>query len=190
MMDGPRGIRFDSSGNFYVADYNNGRINKFNSSGVFQGWIGNIATSPTGGAAGCNGAAAGTATPGWCKGGTSTSGAGDGMLYRPYDVVFDSSGNLYVADFNNHRISKYNSSGVFQGWIGKIATSPTGGEAGCNGAAVGSATPGWCTGGTSASGAGDGMMNGPNGLWLDQSGNLYLTERNNNRVSRYSLQGR
>jgi sugar lactone lactonase YvrE len=190
MMSSPKGLFLDSSGNLYVSDSGNSRINKYNSSGVFQGWIGQIATSPTGGAAGCNGASVGTSTPGWCTGGTSAAGSDDGMLDTPEGVTLDSAKNIYVADSVNHRISKYNSSGVFQGWIGKIATSPTGGATACHGAAVGTVTPGWCKGGTSDSGAADGMMNGPKGVAIDKSGNLYVADTSNHRIMRFSIQGR
>jgi sugar lactone lactonase YvrE len=190
MMSSPKGVYLDSSGNLYVSDSDNSRINKYNSLGTFQGWIGNVATSPSGGAAGCNGASSGVFTPGWCTGGTAASGTDDGMLGTPEGVTLDSNGNLYVADSANHRINKYNSVGAFQGWIGSIATSPTGGATGCNGAAVGTVTPGWCKGGTSASGTADGMMNGPTGVALDKSGNLYVADNQNHRILRYSLQGR
>ena len=31
-------------------------------------------------------------------------GSDNGQFYNPYDVAFDSTGNVYVADFNNHCI--------------------------------------------------------------------------------------
>lgn len=188
MMWNPSGFALDSSGNIFVADSTNHRIDKFNASGVFVGWIGKIATSPTGGDPGCSGKAAGNFTPGWCKGGTGGSGTGDGMLSSPSRITIDSSGNLYVADTGNNRISMYNSAGAFQGWIGRIATSPTGGAAGCSGATVGTFTPGWCKGGTAASGTGDGMMSSPHGIVLDQSGNFYVND-SNGRINKYNSSG-
>lgn len=182
------GLTTDSSGNIYVASDNDDRIIKYNSSGVFQGWIGKISSSPTGGAAGCNGAAVGTATPGWCTGGAGGAvGSGNGMLKHPTGVVVDGSGNIYVVDGNNYRISKYNSAGAFQGWIGKIATSPTGGAAGCNGATVGTATPGWCTGGTAGTGSGNGMFSNPVNVALDSSGNIFVTD--GARIQKFNSSG-
>ncbi|MFL5812164.1 MAG: hypothetical protein ACJ763_01185 [Bdellovibrionia bacterium] len=186
MLNGVTGIAIDSSGNIYVIEYDNNRVDKFNSAGVFQGWIGKIATSPTGGDAGCNGASVGSATPGWCKGGAAGLGSGDGMLNGPNGIALDSSGNIYVTD-SNHRISKFNSSGVFQGWTGKISSSPTGGAAGCNGAS--GVTPGWCTGGTSNSGSGDGMLHTPRGITIDASGNIYVNDSNNFRLVKYNSSG-
>jgi sugar lactone lactonase YvrE len=188
MMNTPFSVAIDSSGNLYVADADNNRINKYNSAGVFQGWTGKILTSPTGGAPGCSGASVGTITPGWCKGGTADSGTEDGAMNYPRGIAVDPQGNLYVSEMNNARISKFNSAGVYQGWIGEISSSPTGGATGCNGAAVGSLTPGWCKGGASVGGYRDGSLDGPTGVMVDLFGNLYVADTNNDRVTRYSLQ--
>lgn len=185
LFDVPQGVATDSAGNFYVADSSNNRIVKYNSSGLYQGWVGGITTSPTSGTAGCNGATG--FTPGWCIGGTSTSGNGDGLLDWPYSVAVDQSGNFYVTA-GYGRIVKYNSAGVYQGWIGKIATSPTGGAAGCNGAT--GYTPGWCTGGTGGSDSSDGHLSyWVQGLAIDAAGNLFVSDSGNHRVIKYDSAG-
>ena len=155
-------------------------------SGAFTGWIGRISTSPSGGDAGCAGAATTTFTPGWCTGGTAAAGTANGNLSAPKGNILNGS-SLYISDTTNNRISRYTaSSGAFTGWIGKIGTTPTGGDAGCAGAVVGSFTPGWCTGGTAASGTGNGQLAAPGGLWTNNT-SLYVADTTNNRVSRYTL---
>jgi hypothetical protein len=81
-------------------------------------------------------------------------------------VAFDSSGNLYVADYYNNRVLFYPTGGfkatrVYgQGTQGTTFTTST------------TSTPG-----TSSSG-----MNGPKGVAIDSSNNLYVADTGNNRV--------
>jgi DNA-binding beta-propeller fold protein YncE len=154
------------------------------SDGSFQGWFGRIGTSPTGGDAGCAGASVGAMTPGWCRGGASANGTGDGGFNQARGIALDATnGFLYVADQTFHRISKLTTAGAFVGWIGKISASPTGGAAGCNGAASSTGTVGWCTGGTSASGSGDNMFNNPSNLSVDPGRDtLYVADTYNHRI--------
>lgn len=190
MLSNPYGIALDASGNVYVADTGNSRISKYNSDGAFQGWIGRANSIPTGGAAGCSSMSGGTFTPGWCLGGASAPGIGDGMLNGPQGIFINSIGKLIVADSSNSRINQYNvTSGAFEGWIGKVASSPTGGASGCAGTAVGIFTPGWCTGGSANYGSDNGMMYSPEAVLVDSSGNLYVADYSNNRINKYSAAG-
>jgi hypothetical protein len=94
------GITVDSSGNVYVADTDHHRIQKFTSMGTFLGWWGRDDLGNSG----------------WHNpdsGRTGVSGTGDGEFSRPIGVATDSSGNVYVADFINHRIQKFTSTGAF-----------------------------------------------------------------------------
>jgi tripartite motif-containing protein 71 len=45
--------------------------------------------------------------------GSTTAGSGDGQLKAPRDAATDSSGNIYVVDYGNDRISKFSATGVF-----------------------------------------------------------------------------
>jgi glucose/arabinose dehydrogenase len=83
-LNRPTGVEIDGSGNLYISDNTNNRIRKVDISG-------NIST------------VAGTGTGGFSgDGGAATSA----QLNRPTDVEIDGSGNLYIADTNNHRIRK------------------------------------------------------------------------------------
>ena len=58
---------------------------------------------------------------------TYVNGAGGGLssangkFNRAMDAVYDSSGNIYATDFNNHRIQKFNSSLVYQAKYGSFS---------------------------------------------------------------------
>ena len=42
-----------------------------------------------------------------------SEGDGDGEFNVPHSIAFDSSGNAYVTDTNNHRVQKFSSDGKF-----------------------------------------------------------------------------
>jgi len=55
---------------------------------------------------------------------SSTSySSSNGYFNRPTDAAYDSSGNIYALDLNNHRIQKFNSSLVYQAKAGSYSTS-------------------------------------------------------------------
>ena len=83
----PSGIASDNSGNIYVVDRDSNLIRKITTSG-------NVTTI-----AGQNGSG-------------SNDGQGTNATFNvPVDVAIDISGNLYIADRNNHLIRKINTSG-------------------------------------------------------------------------------
>ena len=92
----PHDVAVDKSGGIYVADYNNNRIQVFDSSGTFQRKWG------TGGA----GDSRFTASP---------------QFSGPAGVEVDGCGDIFVTDFNNRRVQKFTSDGTFitiWGWGG------------------------------------------------------------------------
>ncbi len=109
----PQGVAVDSSGNVYIGDYYNNRIRKVTAS---TGIITTIAGSST--STGFSG-----------DGGAATSAT----MYYAYGVALDSSGNVYVADKNNHRIRKVT---VATGIISTFAGTGTGSYGGDNGDAT------------------------------------------------------
>jgi len=131
---GPSGVAVDSSGNVYVADRSNHRIRKITPAGE------EVTTL------------AGTATPGH----VDTRGT-EAKFNFPERVAVDSSGNVYVADTNNHRIRKITPAGV--------ATTLAGST---RGFADGAGTKAW--------------FDEPIGVAVDSSGNVYVADSYNHRI--------
>jgi hypothetical protein len=96
-FDTPRSVAVDSNGYVYVADTANHRIQKFDSFGVFLGWWGLDDMGVTG-------------WHGPDSGREGRSGSGNGQFDDPWGVCVDSADNIYVADTDNHRIQKFDSS--------------------------------------------------------------------------------
>jgi len=82
----PKGVAVDPAQNLYIADTLNARIREIDSNGIINTVVGNGAGYPNGAYGGDGGAA------------TNAS------LYDPISMVFDPSGNLYIADSWNDRI--------------------------------------------------------------------------------------
>ena len=137
----PYGVAVDPSGNVYVADSGNNRIRKITSRGVVSTF-------------------AGTGTAGHREG-ASTAAPFD----TPFDVAMDPSGTLYVADTDNHRIREITPGGV----VTTLAGSGIQGFA--NGA------------GTAA------QFDGPSGVAVDSSGNVYVADYGNDRIRRITPEG-
>ena len=87
----PRGIAQDANGNFFVADTQNFRIQKFGKDGKFITMFGS------------KGEGDGQFSP------ISEEGVGTG----PGGVAVDRVGNVYVADTWNHRVQKFDNNGKF-----------------------------------------------------------------------------
>jgi sugar lactone lactonase YvrE len=85
--NGPEGIAFDSSGNLWVADYPANRVLRFPAP-FTNGMSANLVIGQ----------------PDFTSSNPATSQAG---LYGPVSLIFDSGGNLWVVDSNNHRVLKY-----------------------------------------------------------------------------------
>jgi tripartite motif-containing protein 71 len=178
MLNNPKGIEIDPPNGFlFVADKGNERVMKFDlATGAFLGAVGKV--SSTTGSCPATGA-----TLGWCTGGTFGSGGGDGMFHNPIGVTVDArNGALYIVDNGNNRVQKFSeTTGLFIGAIGNL-TSTTGTCPSSGAAAV------WCTGGTFASGTGDGMYSGPTYAAVDlKSGLLYISDGGNSRIIQHNL---
>jgi sugar lactone lactonase YvrE len=182
----PTGIAVDSSGNLYVADTGYGEVNIIPPSGVgsFLSVGGEIASfaQPSAVAVDSSGnvyVADSSAnviykvTPGGVEtvlagSGTagSQNGTGTGATFNaPKGMTIDTAGNLYVADTGNNEIRKITPAGV----VTTVAGSTSAGSS--DGA------------GTSAS------FNGPDGVTVDASGNLYIADTGNNLIREINTSG-
>src|SRR5262249_52822492 len=106
----PTGVAVDSNGNIYISDNGNQRIRKVTKGGVISTYAG----TGTAGFSGDNGLAT------------------QAQLTNPLGLAVDGAGNLYVADYLNHRIRKITTGGV----ISTVAGTGTAGFSGDGGPAT------------------------------------------------------
>ena len=95
-LSNPNGLALDAQGNLYVADTNNNRIRKIDTSGTITTVAGN----------------------GNCCYYGDNGQAVNAYLDNPYGVAVDASGNLYIADTYNNRIRRVDSSGKITTFAG------------------------------------------------------------------------
>jgi hypothetical protein len=145
-LNRPAGVSVDSAGNVYIADAASNVIRKVTTSGV-------ISTIAGTGVAGSGG-----------DGGPAPAA----QLNGPTDVVMTPSGNLYIADSNNHVVREVLTNGTI------IRAAGTG-SAGFNGDAGQGARA---------------KLSSPEGLDVDSAGNVYIADSGNDDVRMLSPAGR
>ncbi len=176
----PRGVYIDGSGNVYVADLVNHRIQRWApgattgstvAGGNGPGVNANQLSSPTGVYVDGSGNVyvadysnhriqrwAPGATSGTTVAGGNGYGVNANQLASPFGVYVDGSWNVYVADYFNHRIQRW--------------------------------APGATSGTTVAGGNGPGInanqLSNPTGVYVDGSGNVYVADFNNHRIQRWA----
>jgi len=157
----PGGLTFDTAGNLYVSDFRNNRIRKVEPSPpappnpspctsplLLGGTITTIAGNGTPGSTGDGGPAV------------------QAQFNLPRDVAVDTAGNLYIADLNNHRIRKVDTSGT----VTTVAGSSYG-YSGDGGPAILA------------------RLYAPEGVTVDRAGNLYIADTFNHRIRKVDTSG-
>jgi sugar lactone lactonase YvrE len=187
-FNNPGGISIDSSGNLFVSDTNNNTIRKINSS--------QVVTTLAGAARGADGSGAGvnfdhptgmtidisgnlfitdtnnftvrkitsggvvSTVAGSAGAQAYTNGTGTAARFKhPQGISVDSSGNLFISEKLDHTIRKITTGSVVSTWAGTAFAS----------------------GFTDATGT-SAMFNNPNGIAIDNLGNLYVADSDNNNI--------
>src|ERR1019366_8607927 len=139
-----QGIAIDRLGNLYLSDTDNHRVRK-----VSGGTVTTIA---------------GTGVAGFSGDGKSAVNA---QLNFPYGLALDSAGNLYIAEFEGHRVRKLTPDG-------KLST------------VAGTGVAGWSGDGSRAPAA---QIDYPAGMAFDRAGALYVADSGNNAVRKLYADG-
>ena len=93
----------------------------------------------------------------------SGKGTGNGQFDVPWGLGSNSTGHVFVAEFENHRVSVFDSSGNFQKFLinnGDGGSNPT-----------------------------DGQLSGPMDIEIDSSGNMWTLDVNSHRVQKFDKNG-
>ena len=189
----PAGLAFDN-GNLYIADRKNHRVRKVDSSGIITTVAGNgigdfsgddepaiqsslhlpsdVALDPQGNLyisdrsnnrirkVDSKGIMTTYAGLGVARYGGDHGPANEAFLKYPFGITFDNKGNLYIADRGNSRIRKVNTSGI----ITTVAGNGLFASRGDYGPAI------------------NAELSYPTDVAVDDFGNIYVADRNNNRI--------
>lgn len=209
----PTGIAIDSEDNIYVTEYDNNRIQKFNSEGAFlllwgsRGTLPGQVKNPMGITVNSKNEiliadyanfriqkfnSSGVYLSSW-----GTYGAGAGQFQAPVGVAVDKNDNVYVTDMVNRRLHVFDKNANYiNGWLldfqypqgvavdqsGFIYVSGYYDSMISKYDSTGKLISRWGSAGTDQM-----QLSGPSELVLDSSDNLYVVERMNHRIQKFTV---
>jgi sugar lactone lactonase YvrE len=144
-LNGPSATAVDKQGNVYIADTYDSRIRKIDTNGAISTVVGD----------------------GSCHFVGDNGPAVNASVCQPTGVAVDVAGNIFIADTQNHRIRKINTSGVI---------STLAGTGNCH--FVGDGGP-----------AVDASVCQPTGVAVDTAGNIYIADNGDYRVRKIDTSG-
>ncbi len=185
-LSGPTGVAVDATGNVYIVDTQDSiiRVVNMQKSAISVGSVKGIAPGTIKTVAGDI-----SKRPGYCCDGKPAT---TNQLSAPDGMTIDKAGNLYIADGNltnggsNNIIRVVNTQSaaikvagvtIGPGNMNIVAGTP---QTGC------AAPTDACGDGGSAKSA---QLNGPTGVTVDLSGNIYIADNNDNRIRAVSASG-
>jgi sugar lactone lactonase YvrE len=211
----PFGISADSSGNVYIADYGNNRIEEFNSKGEYLSQFGSLGSGngqfkgPGDVAVAANGdllvTDGGNArvekfnSKGEYQSQFGSYGTGNGQFITPSGVTVAPNGHIWVSDWSNPRVEEFSATGQFiqsvaGGWPSGIAADQQGNiwvaNFGNNNK-LGKIDPakGAYVAEFGSYGSGNGQFEGLQAVEVLPSGNILATDRYSGRVQELTPTG-
>jgi trimeric autotransporter adhesin len=139
------GIAVDTDGSVYLSDYGNHRVRRVNTDGTVE-------------------TVAGNGSPGFSGDDNLATNA---EIRHPMGLALDSSGNVFVADYSNHRIRKIGRDGIITTIAGYLA----GGFSGDDDSALAA------------------QLYFPSDIAFDKFGALYIADTGNNRIRKIETTG-
>lgn len=146
-LNHPEGIYVNAAGELFIADSDNHRIRKVSAASPF-----NIST------------VAGNGQSGYLGDGVQATST---RINDPHGVFVDTSGNILIADTDNHRVRRVNTSGV----IATVAGTGVAGYSGDGGAATGA------------------ELDGPRSACVKSNGEVVISDTMNNSLRKFAPGG-
>jgi len=163
-LSAPQGIAVDSSGNVFVTDQTNRRVDVFSTAGSFEGAFGWGVVSGDTSTAGLDFCTTATG----CQAGLSGPGSGEFGTAIGYPAIDPTSGDVYVADPANQRVQQFSVTVAGGAVTGVSFVKAFGGA------------------GTATSQFGSGS---PTRVAVDSTGDVYAVDNGNARVEKFDSLG-